>query len=559
MADNLVPRIYSNFRGVDFRGDEINIMRSPDSLNVWKDYKMTESIRTRPGLELLTGFDDPIYGVYFFDGLMLVHSGTSLYRVQEGVKVPLHNKVNAAPSASFIYENIWYFKDGVNYLKYDGDTITDVVGYVPTTTIARKPSGGGTKFEDVNMLSKRRINTFLADGASFDFYLDTTNISPDFKPIVKVDGVLMPEDEVMFDYPEGKVIFRYKAPDAPLTAGQDNVSVEFEKEVPGYKESIMGCTLLQVFDNRVFFSGNKDHPNVMWHSSLNDPSYVSDLDYYSEGLDEAAIRGLIAGNNALWVFREPSQANTTIFYHTPTFDDEYGKIYPSTHSSITAGCVGRAINFNDDIIFFSGRGMEGISGDVTTEQVIAHRSTLVDRKMLSEPGYKDMVLGEWEGYLFVFIGDKAYLADSRASYHNETHYEYEWFYWDLGKKVNCTCLHNGVLYIGSDDGVYTLTDMQANVESYWVTPKDKFKHPHKLKTTNKRGCVAEATGDISVYAKLEDTDFELIGTYENVTDYFVSRIKRKKWKDIQLKFHSNTRFSLETVTLEAWVGGYIKR
>ena len=101
---------------------------------------------------------------------------------------------------------------------------------------------------------------------------------------------------------------------------------------------------------------------------------------------------------------------------------------------------------------------------------------------------------------------------------------------------------------------------QANkLQYYWVTPIDKFKNPNKLKTTNKRGCVAEATGDISVYAKLEDTDFELIGTYENVTDYFVSRIKRKKFKDIQLKFHSNTRFSLETVTLEAFIGGYIKR
>jgi hypothetical protein len=71
--------------------------------------------------------------------------------------------------------------------------------------------------------------------------------------------------------------------------------------------------------------------------------------------------------------------------------------------------------------------------------------------------------------------------------------------------------------------------------------------------------VAEATGDISLYAKLEDTDFELIGAYENVEDYFVSRIKRKKFKDLQLKFYSPTRFSLETVTLEAFIGGYIKR
>jgi hypothetical protein len=152
-----------------------------------------------------------------------------------------------------------------------------------------------------------------------------------------------------------------------------------------------------------------------------------------------------------------------------------------------------------------------------------------------------------------------YLADSRAMFQNENHMEYEFFYWDIGFDVKCATVKDGVLYLGTDNGIYTLTDMDANVESYWTTPLDKFKHPHKLKTTNKRGCVGEATGDISVYAKLEDTDFELIGTYNNVTDYFVCRIKRKKFKDIRLKFYSSTRFSLETVTLECFVGGYIKR
>jgi hypothetical protein len=170
-----------------------------------------------------------------------------------------------------------------------------------------------------------------------------------------------------------------------------------------------------------------------------------------------------------------------------------------------------------------------------------------------------MILEEWEGYLLVIIDNKVYLADSRATFTNENHIEYEWFYWSLAKNITCAKVDKGILYLGTEDGVYTLTNTEPTIESYWVTPKDKFKYPHKLKTTNKRGCVAEATGDVSVYAKLEDTGYELIGTYEGVTDYFVSRIKRKKFKDIQLKFHSNTRFSLETVTLECFIGGYIKR
>lgn len=556
MAD-MVKRIYANFRGVDFRGEDINLVRSPDSLNVWKDYKETESIRTRPAMKLWQGFDDTVYGIFFYKNMQIVHSGTKLYRIANGEKSLLFSGCKEANSNSFVYEEKWYFKDGLNFLVYDGLTIKEIEGYVPTTSIARKPMGGGTKSQDVNMLTGRRKNTFLADGGSFDFFLDTFNLDEDFKPIVKVNGEVVTNYNV--DYEKGQISFTDKAPDAPQTDGQDNIEVEFKKTIEGYREAILKCNLLQVFDNRVFFSGNPDYPNVVWHCSLNDPSYCSDQDYYREGLDTAQVKGLVAGNNALWVFREPSQANTTVFYHTPTIDEEYGKIYPSTHSSVTTGCIGRAINFNDDIVFFSERGMEGISGDITTEQIVAHRSSLVDRKLTAENGYKDMLLEEWEGYLFVFIGNKVYLADSRTAFSNEGHIEYDWFYWDLGKVIHSTQVYNGVMYLGTDDGVYTLNDYTSPVESYWVTPKDKFNNPNKQKTTNKRGCVAEATGDITVFAKLEDTDFEKIGEYSKVTDYLVSRIKRKKFKDIQLKFYSTTRFSLETVTLEAFIGGYVKR
>ena len=551
-----VERIYGGFRGVDFRGDEVNLSRSPDAKNMWKDYRETDSIRTRPKLKRDGRLDSgTIYGIYFFKGEKFVHV--------DGILLALTNQwsesMNEHPSKGFIFNDRLYIKDGKNYIYCDGGKRAyDVCeySYVPTTSIARKPGGGGTQYEDVNLISDYRKNSFLADGKSTAYLLDSMSI--DEVSEVKVNGVRVEKNKYTVDLGAGKVVFN-TAPTVPSTDGQDNVEITFKKVVPGYKERILHCTLLQVFDNRVFFSGNPEYPNYVWHCSLDDPSYCSDTDYYREGLDTAKVTGLVAGNNALWVFREPSDANTTVFYHTPTLDDQYGKIYPAVHSSITTGCIGAAINFNDDIVFFSERGMEGISGDVTTEQVVAHRSTMVDRKMIAEQNYKNMVLVEWDGYLFVFIGNHAYLADSRAMFTNENHYEYEWFYWELDEEVICACVNDNVLYLGTRNGVYTLEDKESDVESYWVTPKDKFNQPHMLKTTNKRGCVAEAKGDIAVYAKLEDTDFELIGEYKNVTDYFVSRIKRKKFKDIQLKFYSNTRFSLETVTLEAYLGGYIKR
>lgn len=551
----LVSRVYSNFRGVDFRGEETALTRSPDCLNVWKDYKAINGIRTRPCMNPLYP-GAVVYGIFFFGDQMFIHSGKTLQKVDGNKPVVIFSDMNEAASSSFVYENVLYIKDGKNYLQYDGITLKEVEGYVPTTTTGRSPSGSGQVYQDVNLLSNRRKNIFVADGESTEYHLDARNIDKDFVPVVTVNNAVY-EDRYSVDYENGVVTFLH-APEKPHTDGQGNVVIEFSRTAGG-REKIMNCTLLQVFDNRVFFSGNKDYPNKVWHCSLHDPTYVSDDDVYTEGMDEASITGLVAGNNALWVFREPSAANTTVFYHTPTLDDEYGKIYPSVHSSVAIGCVGKAINFNDDIVFFSDRGMEGISGDITTEQVAAHRSSLVDRKMLAEANYKNMILEEWEGYLLVIIRDKVYLADSRAVFANENHMEYEWFYWEMERPITCTCVKNGILYLGTQEGVYLLNGLDTALESHWVTPKDKFNRPHKQKTTNKRGCVAEATGDISVYAKLEDTDFELIGSYEGISDYFTSRIKRKKFKDIQLKFHSNTRFSLETVTIEAFVGGYIKR
>ena len=568
VSGTLITRNYSNFRGVDFSNKEVSLTRSPDSLNMWIDYKnsLGKCIETRPDIELVSSFDNTIYGLFFYKvgntEMFIVHSGTKLYKMVGDTKTELFTGMKPARSQSFIFNNIFYIKDGINYLKYDGDTISEVVGYIPTTSIARKPSGGGTIYEDINMLSSWRKNTFVGDGESTVYYLDSKGLDG-VSPIVKVNDVaLLPEAEFTYDLIEGTVTFA-QAPAEPYTDGQANVEITYKKTVSGYSDRIKKCTLLTVFDNRVFFSGNQDYPNTVWHSSLNDPSYCSDLDYYNEGLDLSPVKSMVAGNNALWVFKEPSQANTTVFYHNPVVDAEYGKVYPSSHSNISTGCVATAINFNDDIVFFSDRGMEAINGDITTEQVIAHRSSLIDAKLLDENDYKDMILEEWEGYLLIIVGSKIYLADSRKMYTNETHKEYEFFYWEVPNTITCTMVKSGILYLCMNNKIYTFTDNSDDreIDSMWTTPEDEFNYPQYQKTTNKRGCVIDMNGNkISVYVKTDNHVFELINTYTNMNkNYVVARIKRKKWKSIQLKFNSQLPFKLYSNTLEAYVGGYIKR
>lgn len=562
-SGDLITRIYNNFRGVDFTDKNVVLQRSPDALNMWKNYrKLGKSIQTRPAMELFKQMDNSVYGLFFYTintvEHMIIHCGVSLYDYNmstEEIKTIKSKGMNPRRSESFIFNNIFYIKDGINYLEYDGETCKEVEGYIPTTTNSRAPLGGGTMLEDYNMLTGYRKNSFCADGENKEYHLDSREIEAG-KTKAWINGVQTTDFTV--DTTNGIVTFK-QVPEAPLTDGQDNVVIQFCKTISGDREKILKCNLLCVFDNRVFFGGNQDYPNTIFHTSLNNPRYVSSTDYYNEGLDMSPVKSMVVGNNALWVLKEPSQANTSIYYHNPaTYED--GKAYPSIHSSISTGCVAKAINFNDDIVFFSDRGMEGINGDVTTEQVVAHRSTLVDSKLLEEINYKNLILQEWEGYLLVIIDNKVYLADSRAMYTNVSHNEYEWFYWELEKNITFATVKDNILYLCSNDGIYTLTKKDGKIDSYWTTCLDDFGSPSMQKTTNKRGCLLEVESNIlNVYTKIDNGEFELINRFNETKGYVVPRIKKKKWKDIQLKIASDTPFKLSMCTLQSFIGGYVKR
>lgn len=558
-SGNLVTRKVDSFAGVDFSNNDTNLARSPDSLNMWKNYKNNSAgIETRPDMELVEEYDNTIFGLFFYDvgnvRHTIVHCGTKLYDNHEEI----FTGMNLINSQSFIFNNIFYIKDGLNYLEYDGETIKEVEGTIPITS-AQTTEGGAATIQRVNVLTGLRKNLLIGDGKTTEFNLDTENIDSDYVVTAVIDGLTYTQGiDFSVNVTKGTITFDI-APPSPLTAGQNNIEVLFRKTIPGYRDRINKCTILTQFDNRIFYSGNPEYPNVIFWSGVEDPRYISDYNYENDGLDLAPIKSMVSANNALWVFKEPSQANTTVFYHNPVLDSTYGKVYPSTNSSIATGCIATGINFNDDIVFFSERGMEGISGDITTEQLLAHRSSMIDGRLLKESNYKKMILEEWEGYLLVIIDNKVYLADSRQKYQN-INIEYEWYYWELSQKISCTSVKDGVLYLCGNNSIYKLTKTDGEIDSYWITKDDDFKYPQFQKTTNKRGGTAEVFGTkIKLEVKTDDNEFEEIGTYENTKGYIVYRIKKKKWKRLQLKFSSNVPFGLNSYTQESFIGGYVKR
>ena len=188
-----------------------------------------------------------------------------------------------------------------------------------------------------------------------------------------------------------------------------------------------------------------------------------------------------------------------------------------------------------------------------------------------------MQLVVWEDYLITIIGDVMYLANSREYSEVNGHYEYEWYYWKFDKAIDDAVVDyydngemQGMLVLMTQEVENNTTKYRyyglmplmggGNVESYWSTLEDEFNYPQYQKITNKKGCVVDMEGkEISIYAKTDNKSFDLIKTYKNVKGYVVPRIKKKKWKSIQLKFYSKKPFQLYSSTLESYIGSYINR
>lgn len=588
-----VKRQYTSLAGVDFKNDEslVDLNRSPDALNVYKDYSAEGNcIQTRPGYSELAKFEGNINGLYIYNNTTaLVHAGTKLYLWDNFPSVPenptvLLNTMNNIKSSFFIFSDKVYINDGENYLVYDG-TLKQVKdnAFIPTTTRGRSPSGGGTIYQDINLLQPKRKNQFIADGTSKDYYLDATEID-------SVDEVYV-NDKLTTDYTVslvlGKITFN-TAPEKSIL-GTDNVTIVFSKATAGYIDRISKCTISQVFDNRVFFTGNDMFKNSIFHSELDNPSYVSDLSYYQDGTSEARIKSITVGNNILWVFKEPNQENATVFYHIPTTSNEYGRIYPSKQGNVSTGCYSTSINFNDDIVFLSKYGLEGITGDIQQEQLLTHRSSLVDNKLVNIQDFENAQMIEWRGYLLILVNKYIFLADSRQKFQGINGIEYEWYLWDI-RNSNPSILkeYKGNLYIGSEDGsifiVEGTNDNGEVINSYWTTPMDSFGYSNVLKTTNKRGGVARIktipNGKIKIAERTNKKEKRFITSksstgfdYENINysnfsyttkndNYIVYKIKEKKFITISLKFYSDELdkpFGLYSAILEAFVGGYVKR
>ena len=238
--------VVSRFGGIDCRTHptKVSLSRSPDMQNMICD--QNDFLVKRTGWRTQAQFDAPIYGLFAMpDGVgCAVHAGAKLYfRAPDGTQTELCADMNEAFSQSFTMKGVLYLMDGKTYRavrKSSKNTAWEAVSvsgtaYVPTTTISAAPTGGGTSYEAVNLLTPKRINTFIGDGTATQFKVDATDLD-ETAVTAEVNGSAVTVSAV--NRSTGLVTLAA----APANGnGLANVSIAFAKTVSGHADKINKC------------------------------------------------------------------------------------------------------------------------------------------------------------------------------------------------------------------------------------------------------------------------------------------------------------------------------
>ena len=419
-------------------------------------------------LTLLSSYNEETHELTYASSNLIEGESLHLY-YKEGVlsvEDALFDEMNTRKSASYIFNNRLYIIDGKNYLVYDGFNLKDVLdnAYIPTTYINIIPEGEnadiGTEYEQRNILSPYFKSTFIPDGTTTEFHLNQ-NMLDDVTEVNVYGEVKVKNTDFTVDLTNGVIKFT-SAPPKPesvvqiiggggdsdvyypemyagieITAKKAFTSVSgVTDEMTDISKLITNCTIVAIYDNRVFLSGNPDYPNHIFYSSMNttgyvDPTYFGVLNYMQDGVGIAPITGMMTVADTLMVLKNDTQQDGSTYFHTAvdTGNNLQPKVYPSSQGLSGIGCLGACVNFLDDPIFISRLGVEAVGQlSVRYERAVEHRSSLIDAKIVNMD-LSSAVVEEWNGYLLVLVDGCIFLADSRQRYtHSIGVNQYEWYY-----------------------------------------------------------------------------------------------------------------------------------
>jgi len=221
--------------------------------------------------------------------------------ITEGT-VTIIGSITDFKTSIFWFDSKIYFLNGVDYKEYDGTTYQDVDPYIPTIALNAPPAGGGTLFEEINLLTGKKIQTFVGDNASTLYQLAETDIDADLL-VVRVGGASQTEGvDFTVNRPLGQVTFTV----AP--GNEVEVSIQWTKVVAGNANLVKNNKYAIAYgvqnDTNLFIWGNSDEKNIFRFSGILRANYFAVNSFVAVGTDEFAITDLEPQYQSLLVFKK---------------------------------------------------------------------------------------------------------------------------------------------------------------------------------------------------------------------------------------------------------------
>ncbi len=504
------PAVYttgiSTFLGVDFANSPtaMDMRRSPDAPNMVRAH--TGKVRKRLGYQTQGEYGERINGIYTFGGLLIIHAGTKVFVDGEdtgGVFTDAKSSAVAFGRSSesgtddrkpcfvlFDTENMWILDaDEKQFL-----SIKDKA-YCPLIIIARAPSGGGTAYYDVNLLSDSWKESFAGTKDATEYQLTLSPLSdvPVTAKKLNSDGVtwkeLKEETDFTVDRESGVVAF-INAPGLSPVEGEDNVVITASLDRSEKRSKITQCTVATVYGdsgagNRIFCSGNPEYPNRDFWSALNDATYFPDLNYSVLGGADSAIVGYSVLGSYLCAHKDHKEG--TVYVRAGNYDSENDEMNFPIVNIVRgpASCAPKShCFFIDEPLFLTARGIYAITTtELTQERYEQRRSHYIDPRLTKEENLQEAVACVYGDYYVLAINNQMYLLDGTTKDYTKDEpyatFQYECFYFpDIPVRSMSTI--NDTLYFGDINGkLYAFAkdetiagnynDNGIAIEAYWQT------------------------------------------------------------------------------------------
>lgn len=464
---------------------------------------------------------------YSSGGKTLIHIDNLLYAKEGDNYSLLSENMNRQRSKSWQFENRLFIVDGNTYWIYDGDNdvFTEVLNSsyakIPITRIGCTPDGAGVSYYAKNLLSygfEQRYTVSSEESSTKVFSLMWDNLTDDPLTVqVMTNGGSMNTLTEGTDYTvnrsTGTVTFVTAPGETPIT-GEDNVYItafhtpdsNSSMSVP---ECINKCTIGALFGvggatDRLFLSGNPEHPNVDWYSDQYDPTYFPDTAYSKLGRDTSAIVGYSMINNYLAAHKDENETEQSVFVRegdlvatgetTNTSGDQSTSTYdtePAFKLINTLQGAGAIAPYSfgylkTEPLFLTRSGIFAITPqDMTGEKYAQNRSFYVNGRLTVENALEEAFAITYNDMYFLFINSKAYVLDGlqalpTAQGEPYATRQYACFYL-TDVPVNVAWTENETLWFGTSDGrvctfytdetdVLSYSDSGTAIEAWWETP-----------------------------------------------------------------------------------------